>query len=307
MDFSLLRGTYITDLHKVTSIGAGYGEWIASERYDVSTNLVAPRGLLDFWDKEDILSATSFDILRYLTTSVETLNSLSKSELIDKSIAWATIQVYYAGFFAAHGILRILGKPVIYLEKGQIHILQKRAIECRHTFDTKFSKGLYSFEFNINSHSASFQNQGGGSHEDFWSCFTNAIKELIPSISTSLGSDTSKLELIDLFTKLEKLISKPNWISRVRNNVNYRHEYEIWYPFPNYKGNGYKGVREDLLCKDLAKLVSKAQTGSEINRMVYSNLAICFVFISIVKDLKSIQGGTGFLNAKNANSVLKYF
>ncbi len=75
----------------------------------------------------------------------------------------------------------------------------------------------------------------GGVHESFWKIFCDCIQDLGKSIlNTPIIVSRSQ----DIFNKLDELNkvlcyrghNGGNWLSSVRNQVNYRHELNAWFP-----------------------------------------------------------------------------
>src|SRR5207249_1610921 len=105
----------------------GLGDWFRGKRYECYDLLMpasvgatyADRFTLSVADDRALLSAFAFDCNRMALAAFESMTCILRVEALPRTTAWLLLKAYYAGFFAAHAILRILGLSCSYLE-GEI-------------------------------------------------------------------------------------------------------------------------------------------------------------------------------------------
>ncbi|EEE47039.2 hypothetical protein SADFL11_4328 [Roseibium alexandrii DFL-11] len=145
------------------------------------------------------------------------------------------IQTYYAAYFSAHAILRFFGKSFTHLEIGHVQFLRGRcASEVGYT--PRLPSSYYLIELATDSRTLSF-NQCNESHKDLWKCF----QALLQSISTETlrlrASEIRRQAVSKKFSDLVDALSARgrhpagNWLSLMRNDVNYKSLHGVWFPF----------------------------------------------------------------------------
>jgi hypothetical protein len=87
----------------------GFGPYLLDQNYQVYNRPTAQRVELFFSDASPVLSAFAFDITRFASAAVESVVDTRQNPVFNKSTAWLLIRSYYAAFFAAHAISRMLG------------------------------------------------------------------------------------------------------------------------------------------------------------------------------------------------------
>lgn len=150
-------------------------------------------------------------------------------------LPWALISSYYASYYAANSICRLLGSGCSFLNASRIGCIN--AVLDIYNLSERPSKGLH----HINSAGtpgmlrlAPLGSSSGGSHDSFWRVFEKRIVELEEEVLTS---GVRQAEAQACFLKLSRLRSvtnykgKPsNWLSEMRNDLQYRHEHSAWFP-----------------------------------------------------------------------------
>ncbi|WP_434132782.1 hypothetical protein [Enterobacter cloacae] len=210
-------------------------------------------------DKEKLLRSIAFDISRMSIATFESIYYISSEHELPRSTAWPLIRSYYAAFFAAHTILRIFGYAVIQLEKGQSdklgNALKYHAIPPK----SSIGDGLHLVILHKDLTSFSIQKLNNGSHEDTWL----VLSELLTKISTDFLIDKNPVSIQkkqDLFGKIDTLVKimkshpchhRANWLSRLRNEINYQHKHGTWYPHEkskNFRDNVFNNLNS--WCKE---------------------------------------------------------
>jgi hypothetical protein len=166
---------------------------------------------------------------------------INQSQLFPRSTAWLIIQSYYAAFFAANSIVRMLGISCSQLEKPQTEKIDQIAQLFKMDGGLKISTGYYQCVYNDQNKQLlcqNFKSSKGGTHESFWNIFLQKLKDLSNNILLS-GNLTIQSQAVA--TKIDELCrilchegkNGGNWLSYVRNTVNYRHELGSWFPYEN--------------------------------------------------------------------------
>jgi len=145
------------------------------------------------------------------------------------------IQAYYAAFYSAHSILRFFGKSFTHLEPGHVNFLKKRCIsEAGYT--PKLSSSYYLIALSPEDRNVSFSNFLD-SHRHLWSCFQNLLQEISSEALAVRASEQRRQDLSHWFAQLAEALSERgrhpagNWLSLVRNEISYKSEHGVWFPF----------------------------------------------------------------------------
>lgn len=225
----------------------GCVEWIFKQGYAIHTSVSSSQFTLAISSHQDILHPFAFDCNRLASASFETMHFIQQSEHLPKSFAWLIVKSYYAAFFSAHAIIRILGISCSYLEQQQTKKIDQVANNYGYSQGVKISPGYYKCQYD-NSRKQLFCDKAskGGSHENFWEIFCNIVKKLSSDIlSAGRPTDLSQQVSVKL-DEIHRILchenhSKGNWLSHIRNKVNYRHEFNAWFP--------YSGMRKQNIDK----------------------------------------------------------
>jgi hypothetical protein len=150
---------------------------------------------------------------------------------------WLVIKMYYASFYAAHCLLRIFGDSCSFFQYSQVNTLAKLYETSGRAVPFTLERGLYLCKLDASASSINCRKiigGNGGSHEAFWDQFRIRIGELADSVLTA---PLSKIEAQEIFSKLTALqgVMKQgggsySWLSYVRNEIQYRHQFDAWIP-----------------------------------------------------------------------------
>ncbi|MEM8674963.1 MAG: hypothetical protein AAGF83_13975 [Cyanobacteria bacterium P01_G01_bin.67] len=223
---------------------SGLVKWLSNgEYYYISSPISQNQFTLDLSGKgfaNRMLFAYAYDCNRMASAAFETMWSIEKSTKLPNSTAWLLIKSYYAAFYAGHAIIRMLGVSCSQLNKqaaGKVHEIAKL---FENDNGLNISSSYYSCKYNQRKQELVFDNikAKGDVHESFWNIFYEHIKQLAKSI---LGSPIILSQSQDIFNKLNELClilccrghNGGNWLSAIRNRVNYRHELDAWFPHPS--------------------------------------------------------------------------
>jgi hypothetical protein len=237
MDVSPLRSLWAPASHHDRTVPChGFKEWLSSGDFYLDSFRESDEFELSIRDRNRWKSAMASDSVRYGINALQSVHSIRASDQFPKLGAWPIIQAYYAAFFAAHSILRLFGRPFSYLEFGHARDICSRAkIELNYT-KPKLSSGSYSSEFDQNRQKVTFSHKKS-SHEHLWASFVDLLSEISNSVllvrgleKVSAGVSIEISDIVDLL-KQNGRYRNGNWLSIVRNEVNYKASEYSWFPF----------------------------------------------------------------------------
>jgi len=192
---------------------------------------------------DDFYSYVCGDLARFAHSSVESYISALTSAKNGKSQAWACISLYYSAFYAAQFLMRIAGFHSCYIDRNEMRDLKTVASNYSANWNAIDGGQFLLDARDVRRPGTSLilnQYVGKmGSHQYFWSKFVEILQYL-----EGYGVQENTVwypDFLSAFTQL-KLILKFNrshehqWLSRVRNDINYRHGMEAWFPASSRSG-----------------------------------------------------------------------
>jgi hypothetical protein len=193
------------------------------------------------FDAEEIKRAICHDLSRMACAAFESFYALSPPDGLEKSCGWAAIRAYYGAFFAAHSIIRIFGRTCSQLDASHLQFVT-RVGSFTHGLDVIHSAGIYYGKWDERNSTLRFfkptGNVVGGSHEVTWKLFLETLGELRNSLlspgAVGLAADLQQAALdLDSFRAglCEGGLNNGSWLSSIRNKVNYRHDFDAWFPY----------------------------------------------------------------------------
>lgn len=251
-----LRPFWASGLNDISgNVAKGVGSWLAEENYQIYSPLKSKQFTLQVADTKSFLAALAADINRTAVAAYESIGHATKNKIFPKSTAWILIQSYYAAFFAAHAALRMLGTGFVKIEQPQAVSLNKIA-KLYGAWHEEVAPGHFVFTFSGTSREIRWSrvdSSSGGAHERFWAFFKGFIDHLSKEVLKNKTAATVDNQQVS--TRLAELVEnlcyeacpKGNWLSVVRNRVNYKHEFGAWYP---YRGQYPSGTVEERLTRN---------------------------------------------------------
>jgi hypothetical protein len=207
--------------------------------YDVDADDADKSVLIDFRESQYVLTALAADASRFSCAAFQSIQS-APSDLIDKEVLpWGLVKLYYAAFYAGHAIIRLLGETCSYFERKQTNKLSALLDLYGRTPSFTVDAGYYHCSVTSSVTGVKMVRTTGaglgGSHELFWDIFG---KRVVTVASSVLSGPLPVVEAQDVFLKLEafrKITScngafGDNWLSVIRNQLQYRHGLGAWYP-----------------------------------------------------------------------------
>jgi len=194
----------------------------------------------------ELKKSVCHDLSRMASASFESIQSINPTDEFDKSCAWGAIRAYYAAFFSAHAFLRMFGISCVQLDQLHIANIAKVATYTDSGSDS-LVKGLHKCEWNELKGTLQFTHLGG-SHEPMWSEFSTMLMSLHDKLLQpgAIGLITDLQEAANDLEKMCKELSSGglnggNWLSSIRNRINYKHDFSLWYPYGK-RSEYYKAI-----------------------------------------------------------------
>ena len=193
--------------------------------------------MLNFSDDAAVLKAIADDASRFGMAAFETIFEAASVPVLPNSSAWLLIRCYYAAFFAAHSLLRCIGRPYLRLDGDDVVTLTSIASAYGALGTYGISSGYHRAALDMSQRQIDFRVSGGqgASHSGFWRAFTEALTELnLSIIARSAPSSPDRVALAKL-DDLKSTISingtNGTWLIDMRNQVNYQMAHGAWFPF----------------------------------------------------------------------------
>ncbi|MCE2725129.1 MAG: hypothetical protein ACK5YU_13700 [Burkholderiales bacterium] len=248
-----MREKWLTGLNQVKNVKTpGVAEWLKTGTYswdfDAATSeylLRIPRG------DQSLSTAFAAEISRFSCAAFQSMLDAEVSARSLKSLAWPLVKDYYGAFYSGHAILRLTGRSITYIPTDLIHTLNKTA-SMYFGVNPQMKPGQYHLIFEKSAEVIRIKNTGsnGGSHEDMWRTLVAEAVSLENSILAKFGGGGVAGAAIVLLSKLRGELcfaGKHNgaWLSSVRNAINYRHDYGVWFP-QAMKPNDASAIRSKI-------------------------------------------------------------
>lgn len=237
-----LRPFWLPNLNEVTSTSSGFKEWLASGNYGMHSPIAPDRFELfvGLGPAAAILQAYATDCDKFVSAAFESMVAVPRSPPLPKSVAWLMISHYYAAFFAANAILRMLGTSCTQIETIEANsVLNVAHVWGQNPGAVLLNRGQYSCTFDHTRQmiTCSLVRTTAGVHEGLWRLFRERMEWisnqiLASSSNISIEAQRAAAKLYDLCQNLSRPpCGTGNWLSYVRNRINYRQEYDAWFPY----------------------------------------------------------------------------
>ena len=204
--------------------------------YDFSVVDATKTVILDFRESTAITAALASDCGRFSSASFQSAAYVAVELTEGDKFAWALVKLYYSAFYAGHALIRVLGEGCSFFYKKHTEHLSEMCatVGIKPTF--RIEAGLYHCLLNDNATAISFlraRGTAGGAHESFWLIFGNKLRAVSEEI---LRGDLTRVDAQNVFSQFDQLLQiigrqgGYSWLSRVRNDLQYQHAHEAWYP-----------------------------------------------------------------------------
>jgi hypothetical protein len=238
LSISLARRA-LPGLLSVKSADASISQWITTGYYRISEDSDEGVLILSGFDEDSVLRHIQFDYGRFVLSSLETLKSSVESGT-PKAAAWPLLKRYYAAFFAAHAILRAMGVGVIRIDASSANYLTQLGKVFLHD-EYKLPGGSYVYTMRERQNVGlcielrEAPNSGNGVHMALWSYMNTFLNEYVSDIVAK--GEEGATEIAARITELQTILKQGGkdvagcWLSYTRNQMNYRHDYGVWFPY----------------------------------------------------------------------------
>src|ERR1017187_2527989 len=137
------RPLWVPGVNAVTGKPAGgMPVWIANGNYQIYAPIAVNSALLSVATLDDVIAAMAADCARFTTAAIESIEGIAQQGSFPKSVAWLTIRSYYASFYAAHAILRVLGVSCTQFDASQTAHINDTADAFGMAAGTRLQGGL---------------------------------------------------------------------------------------------------------------------------------------------------------------------
>lgn len=260
-----IRQTYQPKLNEVSRCASiGLRKWIETSDNFIPVDTGNSKCIeLALYDISEVLTCWASDIVRLSNASVETVHSVCSNTDDKKFLAWQIVQYYYSAFYSAHATLKLCGFGLIQIDQKMINNIKQRALTLGITLP-KYDAGIYCVEISVSSSKVTFfiVNKYNDSHKGLWHRYVDFLRVLTglyiktgtvdsncvrartntdpaqPPLSvyaqlsaTDASAITSRID--DLRDALDSR-GDCNWLSSIRNLINYNHALGVWYPYDGY-------------------------------------------------------------------------
>jgi hypothetical protein len=234
----IVRG--LTDLQGRPS-GVTLPDLVGKQRtigYDLSFNDASRTILVDFRDARVVVNAIASDSARLASASFQTIATASKDITGTGGIAWGLIRSYYGAFYAGHALTRLFGESCSYFDRNHITRISMLGAALGQKPGFKLESGMYRCLLNRAATAlecANLRAGGGGTHELFWNVFGGRIKNISEEVLLgALAGHEAQLVFskVDALTQSIRGYGAPlhSWLSVIRNEIQYRHNFGVWFP-----------------------------------------------------------------------------
>lgn len=307
-----IRQLYCEKINTISSFSKqskGTRQWLRED------SNIYPQSIIDSdaieiitYTPEKPLECVAYDIQRLSCASLETMSSLCTSINNDKFLAWQLIQMYYAAFYAAHSILKICGLGLTQIDNTIINNLKSNG-KKRNIITPAINAGIYCVDINRNNHYMVIYkvNKYDDSHRGLWARFIDLLniingstirtddynsacvrpKQSNDSLSYSIWEQYPNPDAQLVFNRISSLLdllnqNSRNWLSSIRNNVNYSQQYGVWFPYKNIIKN-YKDILGSKKIYMQSPLCDEFQFGNKPELIQY--IKACHFIVSLNREI----------------------
>jgi hypothetical protein len=225
--FAHLRTESLTffpdDCHAVIDEKQTFGDWLESGSY-VPAN-VSQREIVFDASAFELSSVVLADAERLLDHCFEHIQELVcfATDKRFRSGAWQVTTIYYLGFFTMQAFLRLVGRPMVFLDRKQL-----AAFSCFKAGGGALPRGAYKLKFltamSVTQSRYSLKPVAGRIHEATWNAGLGLLADA--STNATLASNVDEVEWYSALTRtrLAPIYANCNftWPSFLRNKANYR-------------------------------------------------------------------------------------
>lgn len=285
--------------------------WVANQNYFVDDPLVNNDFIVRASDAKYLKSALANDCNRMASASIESISGVQLDDSLRKSGAWGVIRTYYSAFFAAHSIMRMFGISCSQLDQAHVNKIFESAKTLGKTGGlVQLERGFYSISIDPRFSLVRFK-KNKDSHRDTWGEFLKLLENLSVDSRNVAAISKYKIEAIDIISTIKRGITrsgcgdKGNWLSLMRNSVNYQQSHGVWFPYDGRQtAQGYI----DSAGRDWTKPIEMLDRGlnrGDIETFFEVSLLISALFRELLVGCAEKSGGGNKVFSNGALKLLK--
>lgn len=210
--------------------------WVANQNYFFTQDITSNSFSLRASDPNQLRQALANDLNRLASAAFESAAGIGLDLALPRSLAWGSVRSYYSAFFGAHAFMRLFGTACIQLDDEHMgQVLNAAQAMGRCGGITELNSGFFAASIDPSFHTVIFSRLKD-SHRDTWATLVSVIDELVASLPATTALSSHKLEALALLSDLKAQLtrsgsSKGNWLSTMRNSINYRQSHGVWFPY----------------------------------------------------------------------------
>jgi hypothetical protein len=217
--------------------------------YQVLTQVLNRQFEINTTERKTFLTPISQDCNRFSSSCLESAIIQNDPSLLPKSLSWIMIRTYYSAFYSGHYLLRLLGFSLSQLDRNVINSVEKIADLYGYKNGINIEKGFYLCDYSSRDPRILFSkldiSADEGSHGAMWKFLCNRLSFISNDIlvrNVSVDYQPISIKIAQLVDNLKSFGAvNGTWLSKIRNDINYKHLYGTWYPYADSK-NYYKRI-----------------------------------------------------------------
>lgn len=210
--------------------------WVANQNYFFTQDINTKSFTLRASDSEETRQALANDLNRLASAAFESAAGIGIDPVFPRSLAWGAVRAYYSAFFAAHSFMRLFGTACVQLDREHVvQVLSSAQAMGRAGGLTTLDSGFFAATFDTTLQTVTFQRLQD-SHRDTWATLLTVIESIENALPSTTALSIHKVEASLLLSDLKQQLTrsgstKGNWLSTVRNSINYRQSHGAWFPY----------------------------------------------------------------------------
>jgi hypothetical protein len=304
----IMRPLWVDRINEMPRSATRVNQWLSVSSLVFTSPITPAYFKAELYD-DGLLGCLACEIDRFACASVQSAYALPYTEFDQQAMAWDSIRLYYAAFFAAHCLLRICGRSCTFVDQRSAVALSQLSGIHTGTASGPESNRQYEIKYTPASNQVEFTRQTtSGTHSFPWKCFGKLLDDVIRNASSQT---TYQQEILHLMAVLDVMRSSgrtanSDWLSETRNAINYRLDYGMW--FPDYGlDKKYRAVfrRSVKMESDILSIDDQGLVGRDLEKFATACSAIVCLMIETCEDLNVRSSGGSPLLRGGISRMLK--
>lgn len=179
-------------------------------------------------------AATASDLNRLATSCLQSV-SVNVAVQDEKFwLPWSLVRLYYSAFYGAHALVRLLGVGCCRLDGEHIaHVDALARATTGQPAPFRIEIGSYTCLIDSANGTLVWTKAAGRPHEALWSVFNDVLGRVSAQvIAGPLPSTEAQAAFaqIESFRRMGAAKQSVSWLSRTRNEIQYRLVHDVWHP-----------------------------------------------------------------------------